>query len=118
MTANASRRSPSRDNVKNLKLAYAVPLGGAGRHRAAAHHRHQHGERELEELGWRARETFETGLEKTVRWFLDNRSRWQDILSLSQRKSSQNWVRFAKSATIVHGLFSPHLLEDRKPAQS
>ena len=33
-----------------------------------------------QELGWRARETFETGLEKTVRWFLDNRSWWQDIL--------------------------------------
>jgi dTDP-glucose 4,6-dehydratase len=32
------------------------------------------------ELGWRAQETFETGLEKTVRWFLDNRAWWQDIL--------------------------------------
>ena len=25
------------------------------------------------ELGWRARESFDTGLEKTVRWYLDNR---------------------------------------------
>jgi dTDP-glucose 4,6-dehydratase len=32
------------------------------------------------ELGWRAQETFETGLEMTVRWFLDNRAWWQDIL--------------------------------------
>jgi dTDP-glucose 4,6-dehydratase len=32
------------------------------------------------ELGWRAQETFETGLEKTVRWFLDNRTWWQNIL--------------------------------------
>ncbi len=32
------------------------------------------------ELGWRPRETFDTGLEKTVRWFLDNRQWWQDIL--------------------------------------
>jgi dTDP-glucose 4,6-dehydratase len=32
------------------------------------------------ELGWQARETFETGLEKTVRWYLDNRSWWQAIL--------------------------------------
>ena len=32
------------------------------------------------ELGWRAQETFETGLEKTVRWFLDNRAWWQAIL--------------------------------------
>ena len=32
------------------------------------------------ELGWHAMETFETGLEKTVRWYLDNRSWWQAIL--------------------------------------
>ncbi len=31
------------------------------------------------ELGWRARETFETGLEKTVRWYLDNESWWRPI---------------------------------------
>jgi dTDP-glucose 4,6-dehydratase len=28
------------------------------------------------ELGWRAQETFKTGLEKTVRWYLDNESWW------------------------------------------
>jgi dTDP-glucose 4,6-dehydratase len=33
-----------------------------------------------QELGWHATETFETGLEKTVRWYLDNRSWWQAIL--------------------------------------
>jgi dTDP-glucose 4,6-dehydratase len=32
------------------------------------------------ELGWRARETFETGLERTVAWFLQNRDWWQGIL--------------------------------------
>lgn len=32
------------------------------------------------ELGWRARESFETGLEKTVRWYLENRSWWQAII--------------------------------------
>jgi dTDP-glucose 4,6-dehydratase len=32
------------------------------------------------ELGWRASETFETGIEKTVRWYLDQRSWWQAIL--------------------------------------
>jgi dTDP-glucose 4,6-dehydratase len=32
------------------------------------------------ELGWRASETFETGLAKTVRWYLDNRAWWQAIL--------------------------------------
>ncbi len=28
------------------------------------------------ELGWQANETFETGLEKTVRWYLDNQDWW------------------------------------------
>ena len=33
------------------------------------------------ELGWRPRESFETGLAKTVRWYLDNKPWWQRILS-------------------------------------
>jgi len=33
------------------------------------------------ELGWRPAETFETGLEKTVRWYLDNRSWWERVRS-------------------------------------
>jgi dTDP-glucose 4,6-dehydratase len=33
------------------------------------------------ELGWRPRETFDTGLEKTVRWYLDNEAWWQRIQS-------------------------------------
>ncbi len=33
------------------------------------------------ELGWRPRETFESGLRKTVRWYLDNELWWQHILS-------------------------------------
>jgi dTDP-glucose 4,6-dehydratase len=32
------------------------------------------------ELGWSAAETFETGLAKTVRWYLGNRGWWQAIL--------------------------------------
>ena len=32
------------------------------------------------ELGWRPRETFETGIEKTVRWYLDNAWWWRPIL--------------------------------------
>ncbi|WP_158813595.1 dTDP-glucose 4,6-dehydratase [Methylocapsa sp. S129] len=31
------------------------------------------------ELNWRPRETFESGLRKTVRWYLDNRPWWQAI---------------------------------------
>jgi dTDP-glucose 4,6-dehydratase len=33
-----------------------------------------------DELGWRAQESFETGIEKTVRWYLDNAWWWQPIL--------------------------------------
>jgi dTDP-glucose 4,6-dehydratase len=32
------------------------------------------------ELGWRASENFEKGLEKTVKWYIDNRDWWQAIL--------------------------------------
>lgn len=31
------------------------------------------------ELGWRAKETFESGIERTVRWYLDNESWWGPI---------------------------------------
>ncbi|WP_156678070.1 dTDP-glucose 4,6-dehydratase [Sphingomonas profundi] len=34
-----------------------------------------------DELGWSPRETFETGIEKTIRWYLDNERWWRDILS-------------------------------------
>ncbi len=33
------------------------------------------------ELGWRAEQTFETGLAKTVHWYLQYRSWWQSILN-------------------------------------
>jgi dTDP-glucose 4,6-dehydratase len=33
------------------------------------------------ELGWSPRENFETGIAKTVRWYLDNRGWWQRIRS-------------------------------------
>ncbi|MGN6551791.1 MAG: dTDP-glucose 4,6-dehydratase, partial [Pararhizobium sp.] len=32
-----------------------------------------------EELGWKAEETFETGLEKTIRWYLENEAWWRPI---------------------------------------
>jgi dTDP-glucose 4,6-dehydratase len=39
------------------------------------------------ELGWRPAETFETGLRRTVQWYLDNRPWWQSILQ--QRYSGE-----------------------------
>jgi dTDP-glucose 4,6-dehydratase len=37
------------------------------------------------ELGWRAREVFETGLEKTVLWYLQNEAWWRPIREKSYR---------------------------------
>jgi len=33
-----------------------------------------------DELGWRPQETFETGIEKTVAWYLDNESWWRPLV--------------------------------------
>ena len=33
------------------------------------------------ELGWRPQETFESGIEKTVRWYLDNEAWWRPIVA-------------------------------------
>jgi dTDP-glucose 4,6-dehydratase len=30
-------------------------------------------------LGWSAKETFDSGIEKTVRWYLDNREWWESV---------------------------------------
>ncbi|RAI37465.1 dTDP-glucose 4,6-dehydratase [Rhodoplanes roseus] len=32
------------------------------------------------ELGWRPQESFETGIRRTVRWYLDNRAWWEPLL--------------------------------------
>ena len=37
------------------------------------------------ELGWRPQETFETGLRKTVLWYLENRDWWQRVLDSNYR---------------------------------
>lgn len=37
------------------------------------------------ELGWRPRESFATGLRKTVRWYLDNEAWWRAVLDGSYR---------------------------------
>jgi dTDP-glucose 4,6-dehydratase len=38
------------------------------------------------DLGWKPKETFESGIEKTVRWYLDNRAWWERILSGAYQK--------------------------------
>lgn len=37
------------------------------------------------ELGWKPEETFETGLRKTVQWYLDNKDWWQAVLDGSYK---------------------------------
>jgi dTDP-glucose 4,6-dehydratase len=44
------------------------------------------------ELGWAPQETFETGLRKTVRWYLENRRWWQRVLDGSYRSHSRELV--------------------------
>ena len=34
-----------------------------------------------DELGWEPQETFETGIEKTVRWYLDNQDWWRPLVA-------------------------------------
>lgn len=47
------------------------------------------------ELGWRPQETFASGLARTVRWYLDNRSWWQRVLDGSYRLERLGAVRQA-----------------------
>lgn len=37
-----------------------------------------------DEIGWKPIESFESGIEKTVAWYLSNRSWWSEIVDLSQ----------------------------------
>ena len=39
-----------------------------------------------QELGWRPSETFETGIRKTVQWYLDNSTWVNDVVSGSYRE--------------------------------
>ena len=43
------------------------------------------------ELGWRAQETFDTGLEKTVRWYLNRRDWWEPLKRRYAGRAARNW---------------------------
>jgi dTDP-glucose 4,6-dehydratase len=38
------------------------------------------------ELGWRAEETFDSGIAKTVRWYLDNEAWWQPLRAVASER--------------------------------
>jgi dTDP-glucose 4,6-dehydratase len=50
------------------------------------------------ELGWRAEETFETGLEKTVRWYLNHEAWWQAILGRGYQAARVGLVERSETA--------------------
>ncbi|MGV7241896.1 dTDP-glucose 4,6-dehydratase [Caballeronia sp. M23-90] len=55
--------------------------------------------RKLErELGWKPAETFETGIEKTVRWFLNNQTWVGDVISGAYRTTSISTTRIDDGA--------------------
>jgi dTDP-glucose 4,6-dehydratase len=51
------------------------------------------------ELGWRAAETFESGLRKTVHWYVDNRAWWQSILDRGYQAQRIGLARSAGAGT-------------------
>ena len=44
------------------------------------------------ELGWKPKETFESGLRKTVRWYLDNRPWWEAIRAGTYQGQRLGWL--------------------------
>ena len=93
-TYNIGGRSERR-NIEVVRTLCALldelapdPQGGHGRLIAHVADRPGHDQRyaidagKIErELGWRPAETFETGLRKTVQWYLDNRTWWERVRS-------------------------------------
>ena len=50
------------------------------------------------ELGWRASESFESGLDKTVRWYLENRNWWQDLRQRVYRGERLGLIEVARAS--------------------
>jgi dTDP-glucose 4,6-dehydratase len=67
------RLEPSRDGSRQRLISYVPDRPGHDRRYAI-----DAGKLERT-LGWRARESFETGMEKTVRWYTENQAWWQSI---------------------------------------
>ena len=56
------------------------------------------------ELGWQPRESFETGLRKTVQWYLDNRWWWEPIWAERYRGARLGIGAAAAPSSIMAGL--------------
>ena len=60
-----------------------------------------------QELGWRAQESFESGLEKTVSWYLANMEWWQAILQTGYEASR---IGLGRAAGKTYGIFGDRAL--------
>ena len=72
---------PARSGARNRLISFVTDRPGHDRRYAIDASKLER------ELGWSAKETFETGLEKTVRWYLDNKAWWQTILGAGYNAS-------------------------------
>lgn len=55
------------------------------------------------ELGWSPRESFETGLRKTVLWYLENQAWWRNVLSGAYRGERLGLARAAEQESATEG---------------
>jgi dTDP-glucose 4,6-dehydratase len=67
------------------------------------------------ELGWRAQETFESGLAKTVRWYVENRAWWQSIID---RGYDAKRIGLATSMNQLEVEQPPKILEHSRETRS
>ena len=73
------------NKTKNRKLKYAYIRNYTLNAELAQKARDWSWKKIERELGWVPEETFETGLRKTVKWYLDNRQWWESVLSGAYR---------------------------------
>tara|TARA_R110001606_G_scaffold298278_1_gene446083 strand:+ start:2985 stop:4052 length:1068 start_codon:yes stop_codon:yes gene_type:complete len=69
-----TERSPALTSYREL-ITFVVDRPGHDKRYAIDARKIQH------ELGWRPAETFESGIRKTVEWYLNNRSWWQRVIN-------------------------------------
>ena len=62
----------------------------------------KHSHQISDELGWQPKEGFDSGFCKTVKWYLENKDWWEQILSGNYKLD-----RFGKSSLYKHALARP-----------
>src|SRR5580692_5038619 len=97
-TSAVGMRSPTWRSCTRFAISWMKWRGGRGggsrreliafvKDRPGHDRRYAMDARKIErELGWRPKETFETGIRKTIRWYLENKEWVQDVTSGSYRQ--------------------------------